>query len=141
MLLLNIFYHIDEFCKLFEKELVKNTLAGKNKRRRKGKLALSEIITISVFFHHSGYKTFKEYYCNYVLLHLSRDFPNLVSYNRFVELKKRAIVPLALFLRACNAKKCTGTSFVDSTCLKVCHIKRAGSHKTFKGIAKKGKQV
>jgi len=34
--------------------------------------------------------------------------------------------------------KCTGISFVDSFPLRVCHNKRIYSHKTFKGIAKRG---
>ena len=33
--------------------------------------------------------------------------------------------------------KCTGISFIDSTPLKVCHIKREKQHKVFKGIAEK----
>ena len=35
----------------------------------------------------------------------------------------------------------TGIYFIDSTSLKVCHIKRAHSNKVFKGIAKKGKST
>jgi len=34
--------------------------------------------------------------------------------------------------------KCTGVSFIDSTPLRVCHIRREHSHKVFKGIATKG---
>lgn len=42
-MLVDIFYHIDEFCKIFEKELDKKSLTGsKNVRNRDGKLSLSE---------------------------------------------------------------------------------------------------
>jgi len=37
--------------------------------------------------------------------------------------------------------KCTGISFVDSTTLEVCHIKREKQHKVFKGIAQKSKST
>ena len=33
----------------------------------------------------------------------------------------------------------TGTSFIDSTALKVCHKNRANSHKVFAGLAQWGK--
>ena len=37
--------------------------------------------------------------------------------------------------------KCTGISFVDSTTLKACHIKREKRNKVFNGIATKGKST
>jgi len=37
--------------------------------------------------------------------------------------------------------KCTGISFIDSTPIRVCHIKREHSHKVFKGMATKGKST
>jgi len=85
MLLTKIFYHTDEFCKEFEEEIRKKMLPPK-KRKRKSSLTLSEIMTISIFFHHSGYKTFKAFYCKHVCRYLKKAFPGLVSYNRFVEL-------------------------------------------------------
>jgi Transposase DDE domain len=42
------------------------------------------------------------------------------------------------FLNTCVGE-ITGISFVDSTCLEVCHPKRAHSHKVFKGLADWGK--
>ena len=41
-------------------------------------------------------------------------FPNVVSYNRFVELEKEVAIPLALFIKKVLLGKCTGISFVDS---------------------------
>ena len=46
---------------------------------------------------------------------LRNEFPNLVSYNRFVELIPSVIVPL----NACLGT-CTGITFIDSTTLAVC---------------------
>lgn len=69
---------------------------------------------------------------------MTNEFPCLVSYNRFVELQQKVVSPLALFLKMCRMGECTGISFVDSTALKVCHIKREHQNKVFDGIATKG---
>jgi len=50
----------------------------------------------------------------------------------------KVVFPLVLFLKICRMGKCTGISFVDSTALKVCHIKREHQKKVFDGIATKG---
>jgi hypothetical protein len=70
--------------------------------------------------------------------HLCSEFPRLVSYNRFVELQQKATMPMAIFLKTFCLGQCTGISFVDSTPLKVCHIRREHSNKVFKGMATKG---
>ena len=67
------------------------------------------------------------------------DFPKVVSYNRFVELQKTIAIPLAIFIKKVLLGKCTGISFVDSTPLRVCRNQRILIHKTFKGIAQRGK--
>ena len=66
-------------------------------------------------------------------------FPNVVSYNRFVELQREVAIPLALFIKKVLLGKCTGISFVDSTPLRVCKNQRIHIHKVFKGIAQRGK--
>jgi len=135
-----IFYHIDEFNKKFEKEFESRLLtSGNNKRKRAFQMISSEIMTIMIWYHHSGYKTFKDYYEKYVLLHMGKDFNNLVSYNRFLELRSKVVVPLTIFLQLRGMQACTGISYIDSFPLEVCHIKRAYSHKTFKQFAKKGR--
>jgi hypothetical protein len=138
MKLTEIFYHVDEFCKEFEEEIRKKMLPPR-KRKRKNSLTLSEIMTISIFFHHSGYKTFKSYYCKHVRRYLKKAFPELVSYNRFVELQQQVVVPMMFFAKFHGAKKCSGISFIDSFPLKSCHTRRESSHKTFRNIAMKGK--
>lgn len=139
-MLLELFYNIDNFCKAFvrfwKKFLIKQGLA---KRIKPHRLCLSEIMTILVNFHMSGYRTFKDYYIKHVCQNLLREFPGLVSYNRFVELMQGALVPLMVYLKKCRFGKVTGISFIDSTTLKACHNRRIHQHKTFKPLAKRGK--
>ena len=44
-----------------------------------------------------------------------------------------------IYLFRVFVRKCTGISFVDSTPLRVCRNQRIHIHKTFKGIAQRGK--
>ena len=81
---------------------------------------------------------FKHYYTSYVVQFWRKFFPHLVSYARIVRLMQRIIFPMFCFLNSVLGV-CTGISFVDSTLLIVCHIKREISHKVFKAVAKKGK--
>jgi len=66
-------------------------------------------------------------------------FPQVVSYNRMVELMKFALIPMMLFLKSECKDKATGLSFLDSTHLAVCHNKRIRQNKVFKGLAERGK--
>ncbi|UNZ00445.1 IS982 family transposase [Zhouia spongiae] len=43
-----------------------------------------------------------------------------------------------VFLKTCCLGDCTGILFIDSTPLRVCHIKREKQHRTFKGMTDKG---
>ena len=47
--------------------------------------------------------------------------------------------PLALFLKEVVPGKCTGISAVDSSPPRVCKNRRILLHKTFRGIARRGK--
>ena len=87
MELILLFCEIDDFCIGFESQF-KSTLISScsGKRKRKSRLSLSEIMTIIVLFHQSSYRIFKDYYLDKILKYHQEDFPNLVSYNRFVEL-------------------------------------------------------
>jgi hypothetical protein len=66
------------------------------------------------------------------------EFPGFVSYNRFVELMQKVLLPLAVYLKTRCLGKCTGISYVGSTHLKACHIKRAHSNKVLKVLLLKG---
>jgi hypothetical protein len=79
------------------------------------------------------------YYNTLIKGPLSHNFSGIVSYNRFIELRQTMLVPLLLFVKTRGLGECDGISVIDSTKLEVCNIRRASSHKLFKGTAKKGK--
>ena len=95
-------------------------------------------MTILIMYHQSGYKNLKSFYLREIALHRRKEFPHLVSYNRFVELQKRCVLPLFFYL-VCQRGNCTGVSFIDATSLKVCHNLRIPSHKVFRGTATRDK--
>ncbi len=136
--LIEIYYGVDEFLKKFipymEKQLLTDSV---RKPTRTCSLTLSEIITILIAFHVIGFRYFKAYYSHLQHFH-STEFKNLVSYNRFIELIQRALVPIYFFTQSLSKTK-TGFYFMDSTAIKVCSVKRAYSNKVFKSIATKGK--
>ena len=132
-----IFCSIDDFCidfiPNFEKRLI-----GSRKRNRRSRLSLSEVMTIQVLFHVSKVREFKAFYTGYVCKHLRSYFPNLVSYNRMVELCSDSMIPLAYYLKSRALGDCTGISFIDSTPLRVCHNRRIHSHKVFDVLCPSG---
>ena len=136
-----IFVKVDDFCKIFEEEL-KGYFIGNNqnkkKRNRASRLSKSEIMSIIIFFHIAKYRTFKDYYTKFVKSALIEYFPNLVSYNRFVELMQEVMFYFYFFIKA-NRGEETGVYYIDSTSIKVCHIKREKQNKVFKKIATKSK--
>lgn len=139
-----IFLKVDDFCNEFEHEFKKQALpasAKLKKRNRKTALSDSEVITILIAFHGGQFRNFKHFYNGYVCVHLKDCFPNVVSYNRFIELSQRCAVPFMMFLHYCCKGECTGISFIDSTVLRVCHNKRIKRNKVFKGMAKVGKST
>jgi hypothetical protein len=137
--ILPVFCDIDDFCLLFEPLWKRQLLAAtEQKRQRRSTLSLSEVMTIIVLFHSSGYRNFKAFYTQHVLKYLGGAFPKVVSYNRFVELMPSALVPLCAYLQT-RKGTCSGISFIDSTCLKVCHNRRSHSHQVFAGCARRGK--
>jgi hypothetical protein len=139
MSLTRLFCDADDFCQWFTPEWEKTQLEdGTKKRRRQCSLSHSEIITILVFYHQSGYKTFKWFYEKYVCKNMTQEFPKLVSYNRFIELIPDILIPLTFFMQS-RCKKGNGIAFVDSTPLRVCDNLRISRHKTFKGEAERGK--
>ena len=134
-----IFFIIDEFCIVFEQNLDSRLLG--NPPKRKPRMSKSEVITIMILFHNSNFRTFKHFYNQYVKVHMTEDFPNTVSYNRFVELKQSCLLHLVMFVKFCNLGDCTGISFIDSTPIRVCSNKRISRNKVFDGIASTGKST
>lgn len=137
-----IFFDIDEFCKVFEPAFTQKLLEdGKKHRKRAFKMSMSEILTITVIFQLSGHRTFKHFYLFYIQKHMKSEFPDTVSYNRFTELMQANMVPLVLFMKTRCLGKCTGISFIDSTPLRVCKNKRIKANKVFEGIATTGRST
>ena len=141
---IEIFCLADDFCKFFDSMLNRYSLCStserkKHKYHRNSMMSKAEVMLIMIMFHGSGYRCLKHYYIQYVCVHLKHLFPNLVSYNRFVELEKEVAFPLAIFIKKVLLGKCTGISFVDSTPLRVCRNQRIHMRKVFKGIAARGK--
>lgn len=139
--LTDLFCLVDDFCQEFIPEWERYLLAKDLRRRRRAsRLSHSEIMTIYIHFHQSGYRHFKHYYLRHVREHLASYFPNLVSYPQFVALTKTILIPLCCFLKTLCGE-CTGFYFIDATPIKVCHIKRASKNRIFKGLAKKGRST
>jgi len=137
--ILRLFFDCDEFCRVFEPPLRALLLNdGKCHRHRESTLSTSEVMTIVILFHASGFRNLKTYYTQYVCAHMRREFPNLVSYERFVELQSQTALPLTAFLQT-RFGRCTGISFVDATSIAICHNRRIESNKVFRGLAKRGK--
>jgi hypothetical protein len=135
----DIFFIVDEFAIEFQQN-IEQKLIG-NAPKRKPRMSMSEIMTIMILFQLSNIRNFKSFYVLYVKRNLEKDFPNTVSYNRFVELQKQMLLPMAVFAKTCCLGECSGISFVDSTPLRVCKNKRIFNHKVFKGIATRGKST
>jgi hypothetical protein len=134
-----LFVDVDDCWKNFENIYAAHLIGdGVRKRKRDSNLSTSEIMTILIAFQTSGSRTFKTYY-QYVLDHHRSDFPGLVSYDRFISLMPRAVIPLFVYLQTRGLDSPTGISFIDSTALKVCHNKRICRNRVFKGLAQIGK--
>ncbi len=139
-----IFCIADDFCKELNKNKFTTTLnvkEGTRCRNRACSMSTSEMITIMVCFHMGQFRNFKHFYMNYVSTNLSKEFPNLLSYSRFIQLEYRLLTPLTMFIKLICLGKCTGITFIDSTKIAVCHNKRIKRNKVFKGAAELGKST
>lgn len=136
--ILTLFCQIDDFCQKFELKFKQQLLSeGKISRNKPSKMAMSEVMTILVLFHQSGFRTLKTFYQEKVSRYHQADFPKLLSYNRFVELQSKATVLLAAFLQM-RMGSCSGISFIDATKIRVCHNLRIKQNKVFQRVAKRG---
>jgi len=134
-----LYCSVDDFWNVFKETWEQHLIeSGKSKRGPGSLLSIPEMMTILILFHQSNYRTFKHFYKDYLCKHLTKEFPKLLSYSRFVNLKKGLFIPLFGYLLH-NRGEVTGISFVDSTKLQVCHNKRIPRNKVFKKSAKRGK--
>lgn len=134
-----LFVEVDDFWLAFGPAYERRLLTdGQEHRRRQGQLCLSEIMTILIAFQTSNFRDFKHFYA-YLVEHHGADFPDLVSYSRFVSWIPRVTIPLFAYLMASGRGPVTGISFIDSTALAVCGSKRIRRHRVFAGLAAIGK--
>jgi hypothetical protein len=132
-----IFCDCHDFCQVFRPYWQQHTLPGKY--INKSRLDESELMTILLFYHLSGFKCFKYYYQGFVLKYLHNDFPNLLSYSRFIEVIPSVLPYLYAYVNVWRRGETTGIYYVDSAKLPVCHNLRIFSHKVFDNIARRGK--
>ncbi len=71
-LITRIYCDVDDFCKVYEQCSKKYFLTdgSKGKVFPKSRMNLSEVMSIVILFHISGYRCFKWFYNNYVCKHL-----------------------------------------------------------------------
>ena len=141
MNIITLFSQMDDFFLAYEKWQGTHCLPEKTPLETRGRprqLHPSEVMTILVAFHQSGYRTFKRFYVKHVRVYWVNAFPHLVSYSRFVQLKEEVLTLLTLYLHA-HLGECSGISFVDSTRLRVCDNKRISSHRVFAAHAGRSK--
>ena len=135
-----VFCEVDDFTQTLEWPSSQALLPAPTQcRDRSTDLSPSEMMTILILFHRSdGYRNFKGYYTHYGSRYMKPEFPNLVSYSRFIQLLPRLFWPLLGYLRR-RKGSCRGLNLVDSTPLKVCHNRRISRHRVFRGMAARGK--
>lgn len=136
--LVRLFCDIDDHVKALYEDKNNNFLTCKKvKRGYASRMSLSEIMTIIIWYHSSGFKNFKIFYF-YLLNQKKSDFKYLLSYSRFVEWMPYCLIPMTSFLQS-KMGNVTGISFIDSTPIKVCHNIRINRNRVFKNIATRGK--
>ena len=133
MNIITLFCNIDDFFLAYEKWQATHCLPETTPQETRGRprqLHPSEVMTILIAFHQSGYRMFKHFYERHVCVYWRAEFPHLVSYSRFVQLKKEVLMLLRFYFHV-HSGECSGISFVDSTRLRVSDNKRISSHRVF----------
>ena len=129
---------LEEFASMYQEWEKKQLLPSCKQRHRHGRMTLGERLTILIFFYISPCKNFKNYYINYLAKFYKNEFPQLISYSRFIQTMPHLFAPLCVLLHCLKGER-TGHYIVDSTHIPVCHNKRINRHKVFKGLAQRGK--
>ena len=141
MNIITLFCEIDDFFLAYEKWVSTQCLPEPpplETRGRPRQLHPSEVMTLLIAFHQSNYRTFKHFYLKHACVYWRAEFPHLVSYTRFVQLKKEVLTLLVSYLSTTLGDS-NGVSFVDSTRLRVCDNKRISSHRVFADVAERSK--
>ena len=99
--IVEVFCEVDDFCKVFlpQWEAFLIGPGGPAPRGPQPGLSTSEIITLLLVLHSSGFKHLKSFYHGFAEPLLRGYFPGLPCYEHFVALQKSAFVPLVVFLQ------------------------------------------
>lgn len=139
--LVEIYVTCDDFHKEIKNSIDSIALESpiKIQQRRQPRMSESEIMTVIIYYHYSGFRCFKWYYNHVILKIFSSYFPNAVSYNRFIQLMSRVNLLLAFFMSAFRLGEPTAGNYIDSKKLVVSHNRRIEGHQVHKDIASRGK--
>lgn len=103
-----VFCQVDDFCQVFEPRFNRQLISsGQRKRIKPSVMSRSEVMTILMTFHQSGFRNLKMFYTKMVSKYWRKHFPKLLSYNRFVELQRDALILLGAFMQM-RLGKCSG---------------------------------
>ena len=133
-----LFCKVDDFLEEFWPQFRKHLIKTGVERIRSNQMSVSEMITILILFHQSGFRTFKDFYKKSIMKHRTKEFPNTVCYARFIQLIPKILVPLLAFINTLKSSS-KGIAFIDSTHLSVCHNRRINRNRVFKGVASRGR--
>jgi hypothetical protein len=135
--LTEIFIACDDFCQEFQHYSISQ--AYQQPERKERQMSDSEMMSILIFYHHSGMRCFKYYYEQIILKLLSSYWQKPYAYAAFIAQIPRVNLLLFAFLSACRLATTTQANYIDSTKLVVAHNRRKQKNKTFKALARTGK--
>ncbi len=98
--IVEVFCEVDDFCQAFLPQWEASLLGpgGPAPRGPQPGLSTSEIITLLLVLHSSGFKHLKSFYHGFAEPLLRGYFPGMPCYEHFVALQKSVFVPLVFFL-------------------------------------------
>src|ERR687897_804578 len=118
--IVEVFCEVDDFCQAFVPQW-EVSLLGTGRSAPRGPqpgLSTSEIITLLLVLHSSGFKHLKSFYHGFAEPLLRGYFPGMPCYEHFVALQKSVFVPLVFFLVSHMGTR-TGLYYIDSTALAI----------------------
>jgi hypothetical protein len=117
--IVEVFCEVDDFCKAFlpQREAFLIGTGGPAPRGPQPGLSTSEIITLPLVLHSSGFKHLKSFHHGFAEPLLRGYFPGMPCYEHFVALQKSVFVPLVVFLLSHLGTR-TGLYHIDSTALR-----------------------
>jgi hypothetical protein len=99
-----LYSFIDDFCKIYSEYEKQKLLPSLKQRNRGYKMSLDEQLTVVIMYHSSYAKNFKYFYKTCIEYIHKDDFPNALSYNRFIALMPRLFMPLNILVHTLLGK-------------------------------------